>query len=77
MDTIAEKLNIRSNKVLYSINKFGNTNSASIPLTMIVNAKLLRNCNLILSGFGVGLSWGSCQLRQKSIKTVFLKNEKY
>ena len=73
VDTIAEKLNVPSNKVLYSINKFGNTNSASIPLTMIINAKHLNNRSLILSGFGVGLSWGSCQLKQKSIKTVLLK----
>jgi 3-oxoacyl-[acyl-carrier-protein] synthase-3 len=51
-------------KTPYSIRKFGNTSSASIPLTIVTelhNAYPNRK-NVILSGFGAGLSWGSVLL---------------
>jgi len=48
----------------YSIRKYGNTSSASIPLTIV--SKLYdaypERKNVILSGFGAGLSWGSVLL---------------
>ena len=59
---IAKKFKIPSEKVLYSLHKYGNTSSVSIPLTItdslpsgIINRKTL----VLLSGFGVGLSWGT------------------
>jgi len=56
-EKIRKKLKLPEEKVPYSLKNFGNTSSASIPLTMVVN-----NCkqgNYIACGFGVGLSWGS------------------
>ena len=77
VDTIVDKLNISSKKTLFSLKKFGNTNSASIPITMLINSKLIKNSNLLLSGFGVGLSWGTCYIKnQKKFKTVFSKYDK-
>ena len=40
---------------------FGNTNGASIPMTIITELKdrLISPKKLICCGFGVGLSWGS------------------
>ena len=61
-ETIRKILQVEPNKVPYSIKDFGNTSSASIPLTMVASiAPALRteNKKLLLSGFGVGLSWGS------------------
>ena len=60
-DKIARKLNIPENKVPYSLEFFGNTSSASIPLTITNHLSkqkesLSKRC--ILSGFGNGLSWG-------------------
>jgi 3-oxoacyl-[acyl-carrier-protein] synthase-3 len=60
-DKIAKKLAIPPDKVPYSLFKYGNTSSASIPLTMAhcfsqLNDKKAKHC--LLSGFGVGLSWG-------------------
>ena len=46
----------------YSIENYGNTSSASIPITILaaLSENLVnQNKKLLLSGFGVGLSWGS------------------
>ncbi len=61
-EKIRNKLGLSPEKVPYSIDEFGNTSSASIPLTM--NYKLSENLKnsknkFIACGFGVGLSWGS------------------
>jgi len=51
-------------KTPYSIRKFGNTSSASIPLTVVteLKEKYPERKNVIFSGFGAGLSWGSVLL---------------
>lgn len=63
-ETVRKKLKIAPEKVPYSLEKFGNTSSASIPLTIVTELKncLNQNKTLLLSGFGVGFSWGSCLL---------------
>lgn len=61
-DHIAKKMGIPLAKVPYSLQKFGNTSSVSIPLTMVSETRdMLREKELrvLLSGFGVGLSWGT------------------
>jgi 3-oxoacyl-[acyl-carrier-protein] synthase-3 len=61
-EQIRKKLNLSSEKVPYSLKNFGNTSSASIPLTMITqlrNELTNKKLNHIACGFGVGLSWGS------------------
>ncbi len=65
-ETIRKRLKLDSDSVPTSLAKFGNTSSASIPVTMqtccsddLTNKQL----DLVLCGFGVGLSWASvyCQ----------------
>ncbi len=58
---LVKKLKIDSSKVPSSIAKFGNTSSVSIPLTIVseLNNKLQGQHKLLLSAFGVGLSWGT------------------
>lgn len=61
-EKIRKKLGLPEDKVPYSLKHFGNTSSASIPLTMVTatRAKLQEQINrLLLCGFGVGLSWGT------------------
>jgi 3-oxoacyl-[acyl-carrier-protein] synthase-3 len=58
-DRICKKLSIPESKVLYSIQKYGNTSSATIPLTINYTNKVKANNKIFLCGFGVGLSWGS------------------
>lgn len=69
-ETIRKKLKLPIEKVPYSIQKFGNTSSASIPLTIVTKLRKESsnsNLELLLSGFGVGLSWGVCNLPLNSI----------
>lgn len=57
-------------KTPYSIQKYGNTSSASIPLTIVT--ELYENYpqreKVVLSGFGAGLSWGSALLNLTNCK---------
>ena len=76
-ETIRKKLGIDKEKYPYSIELFGNTSSASIPLTMCfaLKDKLLKeSLNLLLCGFGVGLSWGSAILKTDKLKTAEIIN---
>lgn len=61
-DLIAKKLKFGEERVLESLPKFGNTSSASIPLSIITNLStddLKSRKSFITCGFGVGLSWGT------------------
>lgn len=60
-DFFIRDLKIDPSKVPYCIQKYGNTSSASIPLTIAseLAGKLKRGDRVVLSGFGAGLSWGT------------------
>ncbi|MBI5643641.1 MAG: ketoacyl-ACP synthase III [Deltaproteobacteria bacterium] len=69
-DKIARKLKFPPEKVAYSIAVYGNTGSASIPLTITHRFKEMKtgkNIRCLLSGFGVGLSWGVADLTLNGI----------
>jgi len=60
-DKIAKKLKFATEKVPYTISFFGNTGSASIPLTMAHHFStngVSGGHRALMCGFGVGLSWG-------------------
>ena len=61
LDHLAKKLMIPSDMVPICIDRFGNTSSASIPLTISseLGNSIRSRKNLLISGFGVGYSWGS------------------
>ena len=56
-----KRLKFDSDKVPYSIQKYGNTSSASIPLTICseLSGTLISNKKVVMCGFGAGLSWGT------------------
>lgn len=60
-DIIAKKLKLSPEKVPSCMYHFGNTSSASIPITIVTQLK--EKCNkptkFVCCGFGVGLSWGT------------------
>ena len=62
---LVKKLKLDAEKVPSSIAKFGNTSSVSIPLTIVAELQnqLKGNKKLMLSAFGVGLSWGTAILQ--------------
>jgi len=69
-ESIRKKLKIPIEKFPYSMAEYGNTSSASIPLTILAAlSENLQNQNqkLLLSGFGVGLSWGSAIIDFKNV----------
>ena len=62
-ETIRKKLGLPPEKAPSTLSDFGNTSGASLPVTMTVRireALETRRNKLLLSGFGIGLSWGSC-----------------
>jgi 3-oxoacyl-[acyl-carrier-protein] synthase-3 len=62
-ETIRKKLALAPDRVPSSLHDFGNTSGASIPLTMTVRIREAlqgQSKKLLMCGFGIGLSWGSC-----------------
>jgi 3-oxoacyl-[acyl-carrier-protein] synthase III len=60
-DYLIKKLKLNRERVPSSIRKFGNTSSVSIPLTIVSELpdQLYSRKKVLLSGFGVGMSWAS------------------
>lgn len=72
-DFFVKKLKFPSGKVPYCIDRFGNTSSASIPLT--IASELSGNLNrksIIMCGFGAGLSWGTVYTELNNCKVSSL-----
>jgi len=64
MDIIAKKLKIDTQKMLYSIQKYGNTSGVSIPMAIADQKNLLNNNDvLLLNAIGAGFSWGTLLLK--------------
>ena len=65
MKRIGKKTGFPMEKVLVSLNRFGNTSSSSIPITLVDKYGDLhedRTINALCCGFGVGLSWSTIAL---------------
>lgn len=58
---IAKKMKLDVAKIPHTIEKFGNTSSVSVPLTLVseLRGKMNSNKTLLLSAFGVGMTWAS------------------
>lgn len=55
---LSKKSNFKPEQTPLSIVEYGNTSSASIPLTLC-SQKILNKNKVLMAGFGVGLSWGA------------------
>jgi len=64
LDTIKSRLNIPAEKVPYNLESQGNTISSSIPLIFEEYIDKENINKVIMSGFGVGLSWATCLLEK-------------
>lgn len=69
-DYLVKKLKIDKAKVPTTIEKYGNTSSVSIPITIVdqLKNKLGGKNKILLSGFGVGMSWATAALNTQNIK---------
>lgn len=70
-DFFSKHLKIPAEKTPYSLDRFGNTSSASVPLTIVsemAGGKYPDRKSVMFSGFGSGLSWGTAWLSLEKTK---------
>jgi 3-oxoacyl-[acyl-carrier-protein] synthase-3 len=66
MEAAASRLGLPSNRIASTIDRTGNTSSASIPLALVdavENGRLHDGDLVLLSGFGAGMTWASAVWR--------------
>jgi 3-oxoacyl-[acyl-carrier-protein] synthase-3 len=71
IDNLVKKLEVEKKKVPHNFDLYGNTVSSTIPLLLKdldKKGKIRNGDNIILSGFGVGLSWAACFIKWKKLK---------
>ena len=62
---MGDALNIDSQKVVLTVQKYGNTSAASIPMAInefYEEGRIKKGSKLLLDAFGGGLTWGSAIL---------------
>lgn len=65
IQAVAKKVHCPMDKVIITVDKHGNTSSASIPLALhdgIQSGKIKPGQNLLMEAFGGGIAWGSALL---------------
>lgn len=66
MESARERLGITKEKMSVTVDRYGNTSAASIPLSIayeLEQGKIKDNDTIVLVGFGGGLTWGAITLR--------------
>ena len=66
VDRIVKKLKLPLEKVPYNLEEFGNLGGASIPSLMVTRLRkqlMTEEKSLLMSSFGLGLTWGTMWLR--------------
>lgn len=58
---IAKKMKLDKERIPWTIQKYGNTSSVSVPLTIVseLKGKMQGKKKLLLSAFGVGMAWAT------------------
>jgi len=69
LDFLQNILEIGDEKFYHYLSEVGNTVSSTIPIALIAAMKEnVLSGNVLIAGFGVGLSWGGCILKLKTKK---------
>jgi 3-oxoacyl-[acyl-carrier-protein] synthase-3 len=66
MEMVAERLGIPSEKVIVTVDKYGNTSAASIPTALdesVRSGKIRRGDLILANSFGAGFTWGAALFR--------------
>ena len=66
LDAVATRLGIPADRCVVTVDRHGNTSSASIPLALAdarERGALRPGALVLLTAFGAGLTWGSCLVR--------------
>jgi len=64
IDTLVKRLKISAEKAPFLANEYGNTVSSTIPIMLSDFLDNHAYTNIVICGFGVGLSWSSCVLKR-------------
>lgn len=73
VDRIVKKLKLPVDKVPYNLEEFGNLGGASIPSLMVTRLReqlTSKETTLLMSSFGLGLTWGTMWMRTKPMAVV-------
>jgi 3-oxoacyl-[acyl-carrier-protein] synthase-3 len=62
-EMIRKKVGLTKEQVPYSLDRFGNTSSATVPVTIATLGDSIKNTEVLMCGFGVGLSIGILKTR--------------
>ncbi|MBA1333816.1 MAG: 3-oxoacyl-[acyl-carrier-protein] synthase, KASIII [Firmicutes bacterium] len=66
VEAAAKRLNFDMERIYVNLDSYGNMSAASIPVALDEAAKagkIVKGDNVLLVGFGAGLTWGSCIVR--------------
>jgi 3-oxoacyl-[acyl-carrier-protein] synthase-3 len=69
IDAVLERIGVPADRAVHTVERHGNTSSASVPLALgeVADAGRLSDGSLVLTtGFGAGLTVGTCLLRWQS-----------
>lgn len=82
INQIARKLKVSPEKFPISLDTYGNTDGASIPVTIVKlcgELKKSQRLHLITAGFGIGLSWGivSLFINSEDVLPMIVTDEYY
>jgi 3-oxoacyl-[acyl-carrier-protein] synthase III len=64
IDNLVKRLKIPAEKAPFLDVEYGNTVSSTIPIMLFDYLENQQYSNIVISGFGVGLSWSSCVLKR-------------
>lgn len=66
INSVAEHLAIPTDKLFNNLHEYGNTSGGSVPIALdeaFHAGRVRRGDTLLMSGFGAGLTWGTCLFR--------------
>lgn len=66
IQSAAKRLKLPMEKVFVNIHNYANTSAASIPIALteaVESGRIKKGDNVVLVGFGAGLTWASCVLK--------------
>ena len=75
VDRVVKKLKLDTNKVPYNLEQFGNLGGASIPSLMVTRLRdvlMTKETALLMSSFGLGLTWGTMYMTTKPMVVLDL-----
>ena len=68
IEAVAKRLKLSMDKVVITINKYGNMSAATIPVALdesVREGKIRSGDNVLMAAFGGGLTWGAALVEWK------------